>query len=432
MRFISGNKKAILRELHSVANSDAQSETESAVKAILADVKVNGDVALFRLTEEFDGIRLTDFRVPQHKLDCALDGVEVEFIEALEQAKANILSYHQKQKQSGFVDTEKQGVMRGQLVRPLEVAGIYVPGGTAAYPSSVLMNILPAKIAGVPRIIMVTPPGKDGLNPYILAAAKIAGADEIYQIGGAQAIAALAYGTESVPKVDKIVGPGNIFVALAKREVFGIVDIDMIAGPSEVVVVADETANPRFVAADLLSQAEHDKLARAILITTSEPFGQAVADEVEKQLQSLPREAIARASIANFGQVIVTESLEDAFDIMNEIAPEHLEIQLENPMDYLSYVKNAGSVFLGAYASEPLGDYFAGPNHVLPTSGTARFFSPLGVADFCKRTSFISYTKAALEREKDAIVMLAEKEGLTAHARAIQIRFEEDNGNENS
>ncbi|MBC1605372.1 histidinol dehydrogenase [Paenilisteria rocourtiae] len=432
MRFISGNKKAILRELHSVANSDAQSETESAVKAILADVKVNGDVALFRLTEEFDGIRLTDFRVPQHKLDCALDGVEVEFIEALEQAKANILSYHQKQKQSGFVDTEKQGVMRGQLVRPLEVAGIYVPGGTAAYPSSVLMNILPAKIAGVPRIIMVTPPGKDGLNPYILAAAKIAGADEIYQIGGAQAIAALAFGTESVPKVDKIVGPGNIFVALAKREVFGIVDIDMIAGPSEVVVVADETANPRFVAADLLSQAEHDKLARAILITTSEPFGQAVADEVEKQLQSLPREDIARASIANFGQVIVTESLEDAFDIMNEIAPEHLEIQVENPMDYLSHVKNAGSVFLGAYASEPLGDYFAGPNHVLPTSGTARFFSPLGVADFCKRTSFISYTKAALEREKDAIVMLAEKEGLTAHARAIQIRFEEDKGNENS
>ncbi|EUJ48157.1 histidinol dehydrogenase [Listeria rocourtiae] len=415
-----------------MANSDAQSETESAVKAILADVKVNGDVALFRLTEEFDGIRLTDFRVPQHKLDCALDGVEVEFIEALEQAKANILSYHQKQKQSGFVDTEKQGVMRGQLVRPLEVAGIYVPGGTAAYPSSVLMNILPAKIAGVPRIIMVTPPGKDGLNPYILAAAKIAGADEIYQIGGAQAIAALAFGTESVPKVDKIVGPGNIFVALAKREVFGIVDIDMIAGPSEVVVVADETANPRFVAADLLSQAEHDKLARAILITTSEPFGQAVADEVEKQLQSLPREDIARASIANFGQVIVTESLEDAFDIMNEIAPEHLEIQVENPMDYLSHVKNAGSVFLGAYASEPLGDYFAGPNHVLPTSGTARFFSPLGVADFCKRTSFISYTKAALEREKDAIVMLAEKEGLTAHARAIQIRFEEDKGNENS
>ncbi|WP_430535223.1 histidinol dehydrogenase [Listeria rocourtiae] len=432
MRLISGNKKAILQGLHSVANSDAQSETESAVKAIIADVKMNGDAALFRLTEEFDGIQLTDFRVPQHTLDCALDEVEAEFIEALEQAKANILSYHQKQKQSGFVDTEKQGVMRGQLVRPLEIAGIYVPGGTAAYPSSVLMNILPAKIAGVPRIVMVTPPGNDGLNPYILAAAKIAGADEIYQIGGAQAIAALAFGTESIPKVDKIVGPGNIFVALAKREVFGIVDIDMIAGPSEVVVVADETANPRFVAADLLSQAEHDKLARAILITTSESFGQAVAGEVEQQLQSLPREDIARASIANLGQVIITESLEDAFDIMNEIAPEHLEIQLENPMDYLSYVKNAGSVFLGAYASEPLGDYFAGPNHVLPTSGTARFFSPLGVADFCKRTSFISYTKAALEREKDAIVMLAEKEGLTAHARAIQIRFEEDNENENS
>ncbi|MBA3926685.1 histidinol dehydrogenase [Listeria rustica] len=432
MRFISGDKKAILEQLHSATSADTQVETEASVKAIIEDVKANGDAALFRLTEQFDGVRLTDFRVAQSLLDNALDHVEADFIKALEQAKVNILSYHQKQKQSGFVDTEKHGVMRGQLVRPLETAGIYVPGGTAAYPSSVLMNILPAKIAGVPRVIMVTPPGKDGLNPYILAAAKIAGADEVYQIGGAQAIAALAFGTESIPKVDKIVGPGNIFVALAKREVFGIVDIDMIAGPSEVVVVADATANPRFVAADLLSQAEHDTLARAILITTSAAFGQAVASEVEKQLQTLPREKIARASIANFGQVIVAESVEIAFDIMNEIAPEHLEIQLENPMDYLSYVKNAGSVFLGAYASEPLGDYFAGPNHVLPTSGTARFFSPLGVADFCKRTSFISYTKDALAKEKDAIVLLAEKEGLTAHARAIEIRFEEDDEDENS
>ncbi|MBC1531038.1 histidinol dehydrogenase [Listeria booriae] len=427
MRFITGSKEEILGQLHSFSGDDVQAETEAAVKAIIAEVRANGDDALFRFTERFDGVKLTDFKVPQDALEQALDQVEPEFIEALEQAKANILSYHQKQKQSGFVDTEKNGVLRGQLIRPLETAGIYVPGGTAAYPSSVLMNILPAKIAGVPRIIMVTPPGNDGMNPHILAAAAIAGADEVYQIGGAQAIAALAFGTDSIPKVDKIVGPGNLFVALAKREVFGIVDIDMIAGPSEIVVVADATANPRFVAADLLSQAEHDKLARAILITTSEQFGVSVADEVEKQLQTLPRVEIATASIANFGQVIVTETLADAFEIMNEIAPEHLEIQLENAIDYLSYVKNAGSVFLGAYASEPLGDYFAGPNHVLPTSGTARFFSPLGVADFCKRTSFISYTKEALAKEKDAIVLLAEKEGLTAHARAIQIRFEEEN-----
>ncbi|WP_185597479.1 histidinol dehydrogenase [Listeria booriae] len=427
MRFITGSKEEILGQLHSFSGDDVQAETEAAVKAIIAEVRADGDDALFRFTERFDGVKLTDFKVPQDALEQALDQVEPDFIVALEQAKANILSYHQKQKQSGFVDTEKNGVLRGQLIRPLETAGIYVPGGTAAYPSSVLMNILPAKIAGVPRIIMVTPPGKDGMNPHILAAAAIAGADEVYQIGGAQAIAALAFGTDSIPKVDKIVGPGNLFVALAKREVFGIVDIDMIAGPSEIVVVADSTANPRFVAADLLSQAEHDKLARAILITTSEQFGTSVADEVEKQLQTLPRVEIATASIANFGQVIVTETLVDAFEIMNEIAPEHLEIQLENAIDYLSYVKNAGSVFLGAYASEPLGDYFAGPNHVLPTSGTARFFSPLGVADFCKRTSFISYTKEALAKEKDAIVLLAEKEGLTAHARAIQIRFEEEN-----
>ncbi|MBC1898172.1 histidinol dehydrogenase [Listeria booriae] len=427
MRFITGSKEEILGQLHSFSGDDVQAETEAAVKAIIAEVRADGDDALFRFTERFDGVKLTDFKVPQDALEQALDQVEPDFIAALEQAKANILSYHQKQKQSGFVDTEKNGVLRGQLIRPLETAGIYVPGGTAAYPSSVLMNILPAKIAGVPRIIMVTPPGKDGMNPHILAAAAIAGADEVYQIGGAQAIAALAFGTDSIPKVDKIVGPGNLFVALAKREVFGIVDIDMIAGPSEIVVVADATANPRFVAADLLSQAEHDKLARAILITTSEQFGTSVADEVEKQLQTLPRVEIATASIANFGQVIVTETLADAFEIMNEIAPEHLEIQLENAIDYLSYVKNAGSVFLGAYASEPLGDYFAGPNHVLPTSGTARFFSPLGVADFCKRTSFISYTKEALAKEKDAIVLLAEKEGLTAHARAIQIRFEEEN-----
>ncbi len=399
---------------------------EEVVKAILADVKENGDRALAHYTEKFDHVALSEFRLSAADIENGFQQTAPEVIEALELAKANIVSFHEKQKQTGFVDAEKSGVIRGQLVLPMETVGIYVPGGTARYPSSVLMNALPAQIAGVKRIVMVTPSGPEGIPSAILAAAKIAGVDEIYQIGGAQAIAALAYGTESIPKVDKIVGPGNIFVATAKKILFGQVAIDMIAGPSEVVVLADESANPRFIAADLLSQAEHDTLARAILITTSQDLAQRVQTEVATQLALLPREEIARQAIEKHSALFVVADIETQFALMNEIAPEHLEIQLNDPLSHLSRVKHAGSVFLGAYASEPLGDYLAGPNHVLPTSGTARFFSPLGVEDFIKRTAFISYTKEALALEKDAVMVLAREEGLEAHARAIQVRFEEE------
>ncbi|OJG10132.1 histidinol dehydrogenase [Enterococcus aquimarinus] len=399
---------------------------EEVVKAILADVKENGDRALARYTEKFDHVALSEFRLSAADIENGFQQTAPEVIEALELAKANIVSFHEKQKQTGFVDAEKSGVIRGQLVLPMETVGIYVPGGTARYPSSVLMNALPAQIAGVKQIVMVTPSGPEGIPSAILAAAKIAGVDEIYQIGGAQAIAALAYGTESIPKVDKIVGPGNIFVATAKKILFGQVAIDMIAGPSEVVVLADESANPRFIAADLLSQAEHDTLARAILITTSQDLAQRVQTEVATQLALLPREEIARQAIEKHSAIFVVADIETQFALMNEIAPEHLEIQLNDPLSHLSRVKHAGSVFLGAYASEPLGDYLAGPNHVLPTSGTARFFSPLGVEDFIKRTAFISYTKEALALEKDAVMVLAREEGLEAHARAIQVRFEEE------
>lgn len=403
-----------------------EAQVEEVVKAILADVKENGDRALAHYTEKFDHVALSEFRLSAADIENGFQQTSPEVIEALELAKANIVSFHEKQKQTGFVDAEKSGVIRGQLVLPMETVGIYVPGGTARYPSSVLMNALPAQIAGVKRIVMVTPSGPEGIPSAILAAAKIAGVEEIYQIGGAQAIAALAYGTESIPKVDKIVGPGNIFVATAKKILFGQVAIDMIAGPSEVVVLADESANPRFIAADLLSQAEHDTLARAILITTSQDLAQRVQTEVATQLALLPREEIARQAIEKHSALFVVADIETQFALMNEIAPEHLEIQLNDPLSHLSRVKHAGSVFLGAYASEPLGDYLAGPNHVLPTSGTARFFSPLGVEDFIKRTAFISYTKEALALEKDAVMVLAREEGLEAHARAIQVRFEEE------
>ena len=415
-------KKYLAKQV--LASEEAQ--VEEVVKAILADVKENGDRALAHYTEKFDHVALSEFRLSAADIENGFQQTAPEVIEALELAKANIVSFHEKQKQTGFVDAEKSGVIRGQLVLPMETVGIYVPGGTARYPSSVLMNALPAQIAGVKRIVMVTPSGPEGIPSAILAAAKIAGVDEIYQIGGAQAIAALAYGTESIPKVDKIVGPGNIFVATAKKILFGQVAIDMIAGPSEVVVLADESANPRFIAADLLSQAEHDTLARAILITTSQDLAQRVQTEVATQLALLPREEIARQAIEKHSALFVVADIETQFALMNEIAPEHLEIQLNDPLSHLSRVKHAGSVFLGAYASEPLGDYLAGPNHVLPTSGTARFFSPLGVEDFIKRTAFISYTKEALALEKDAVMVLAREEGLEAHARAIQVRFEEE------
>lgn len=399
---------------------------ETQVSEMLQKIKIEGDTAIRSYTETYDHVTLADFRVSEAEMDAAYQSVEPAFIQAMTHAKRNITSYHEQQKRHNYMDANEPGIIRGQLIRPIAAVGVYVPGGTAAYPSSVLMNVLPAKIAGVPRITMVTPPSETGVNPYILAAAKIAGVTEVYQVGGVQAIAALAYGTESITAVDKIVGPGNVYVATAKKQVFGQVGIDMIAGPSEVVVVADAFANPRFIAADLLSQAEHDQRSRAILVTPSLQQATAVAAEVEKQLRDLPREAIAREAIATYGTAIVVNSLAEAFEVVNVIAPEHLEVQVTDAMSHLAAIHNAGSIFLGAYASEPLGDYLAGPNHVLPTSGTARFFSGLNVDDFCKKSSFISYTKDALKRDMNDVIYLAEKEGLDAHARAIKIRFEEE------
>lgn len=399
---------------------------ETQVSEMLQKIKIEGDTAIRSYTETYDHVMLADFRVSEAEIDAAYQSVEPAFIQAMTHAKRNITSYHEQQKRHNYMDANEPGIIRGQLIRPIAAVGVYVPGGTAAYPSSVLMNVLPAKIAGVPRITMVTPPSETGVNPYILAAAKIAGVTEVYQVGGVQAIAALAYGTESITAVDKIVGPGNVYVATAKKQVFGQVGIDMIAGPSEVVVVADAFANPRFIAADLLSQAEHDQRSRAILVTPSLQQATAVAAEVEKQLRDLPREAIAREAIATYGTAIVVNSLAEAFEVVNVIAPEHLEVQVTDAMSHLAAIHNAGSIFLGAYASEPLGDYLAGPNHVLPTSGTARFFSGLNVDDFCKKSSFISYTKDALKIDMNDVIYLAEKEGLDAHARAIKIRFEEE------
>ncbi|MBC6975661.1 histidinol dehydrogenase [Bacillus sp. Xin] len=396
------------------------------VREIVEQVRERKDEALISYTKTFDGAKITQFHVTKEEIEKANKYVDISFLEALQEAKKNIISYHEKQKRQSFVDCENEGVIRGQLIRPLQTVGVYVPGGTASYPSSVLMNVLPAKIAGVQKVIMVTPPGKEGIDPHILAAAEIAGVDEIYTVGGAQAIAALAYGTESIPKVDKIVGPGNIYVAFAKREVFGAVHIDMIAGPSEIVVIADKTGNASFIAADLLSQAEHDVRATAICITTCTELAKEIESEIKVQLQALPRREIARESIERNGAVLVVPSLEDAFQLSNEIAPEHLELHINEPMNALGYIKHAGSIFIGPYAPEPLGDYFAGPNHVLPTSGTARFFSPLSVDDFVKKSSFVSYTKEALQNVQHHITTLADKEGLHAHARAIQIRFEEE------
>lgn len=396
----------------------------TAVQKIIANVIANGDQALKDYEQQFDGVAIDKFKLDQATIDAAYDGLDPAVKDALLLAKRNITSFHEKEKATGFVDAEQPGVLRGQKLLPLNRVGLYVPGGTAAYPSTLLMSALPAKIAGVNEVIMVTPPQKDGINPAVLAAAKIAGVDAIYQVGGAQAIAALAYGTASIPQVDKIIGPGNVFVATAKKQVFGQVAIDMVAGPSEIGIIADETANPRQLAADLLSQAEHDKLARPILITTSQALAEAVSANVTSQLKVLPRTAIATASVENKGFIAVVDQVTDMFDLMNTVAPEHLEVQLANASQYLNLIKNAGSVFLGRYASEPLGDYVAGPNHILPTSGTARFSSPLGVYDFVKRTSFIQYTKPALAKEAKAITTLARVEGLEGHARAIESRFD--------
>lgn len=398
-------------------------EIEEAVEDILEDVRVNGDDALRRYSEKFDGVKVESFRVPQEELDEAYASVDGKLRDAMELAKKNIVSFHRLEVEKGFVDLSEPGIMRGQKVTPLESVGLYVPGGRAAYPSTILMSALPARIAGVGRIVMVTPPQKEGISRAVLAAARLAGVDEVYQVGGAQAVAALAYGTQSIPRVDKIIGPGNIFVAVAKKKVFGTVAIDMVAGPSEIGVLADESADPRQMAADLLSQAEHDPRARAMLITDSGKLAAEVSDEVERQLKVLPKEEIARRSIEDRGFIAVMDDRKEMFELMNEVAPEHLEVNLENPTQYLPLIRNAGSVFLGRYASEPLGDYVAGPNHVLPTGGTARFSSPLGVYDFVKRTSFIQFTEDALRADVGAITTLAREEGLEAHARAVESRF---------
>ena len=396
----------------------------SAVTDILNNVKQNGDDAVREYTLKFDGHMPSKFEISREEIDSSPDKCDRDFILALYKAADNIRDFHAPQKQQSWLEPKQNGVILGQRIRGLKRVGVYVPGGTAAYPSSVLMNVIPAKIAGVKEIVMVTPPQKDGTaNPDILAAAKIAGVDRVFLMGGAQAVAALAYGTQSVPKVDKIVGPGNIFVATAKKLLYGTVDIDMIAGPSEILIVADKSANPKFLAADLMSQAEHDKMASAILLTTSEETANETAKELSRQMQTLERRDIIEQSLNDFGAIIVCKDISEAVDFANELAPEHLELAVENPMEYIGRVDNAGSVFLGHYSPEPLGDYFAGPNHVLPTSGTARFFSPLSVDSFIKKSSFIYYTEPALSEAKDDIIKLAETEGLTAHANSIKVRF---------
>ncbi|MGV3030558.1 histidinol dehydrogenase [Streptococcus suis] len=425
MKRLSGTSQDIAALLYQeqVALNAETVSVEETVKEIMAQVAREGDAALKAYNLQFDGIGIDNLEVSQAQIDAAFEQIEPEILSALEGAKANIASYHQQQVEEGFEDQPSEGVLRGQLIRPLERAGVYVPGGTAAYPSSVLMNVIPAKIAGVEEIIMITPP-QETYNPAILVAARLAGVDKIYQVGGAHGIAALAYGTQTIPKVDKITGPGNIYVATAKKLVYGLVGIDMIAGPSEIGVIADETANPVFVAADLLSQAEHDRLARAILVTNSEVLAEQVELEIERQLQTLPREEIARASIEQNGRIIVTDTIEAMFDLMNLVAPEHLEIAMEDAYDYLPLVKHTGSIFLGHYTSEPIGDYYAGTNHVLPTSGTSRFYSALGVHDFIKRIQYTQYSKKAVQEASQAITNLAYSEGLAAHARAIEVRNE--------
>ena len=409
----------LCRDIRDEKNVDAQ------IDDIIRNVRERGDAALIEYAERFDRARLDALRVTQEEIDEAWDKTDEDFKTTLQMAHDNIAAFHSRQIARDFVITDQPGIVLGQRYTPIERAGVYVPGGTASYPSTVLMDVIPAKLAGVSEIAMVTPPGPDGkIAPAILAAAKVAGVTSIFKIGGAGAVAALAYGTQSVPKVDKIVGPGNIYVATAKRKVFGTVDIDMIAGPSEILVIADADCNPAYVAADLLSQAEHDRLASAVLVTTSEKLAFAVSAELERQLALLPREAIARASIEQNGKILLVNSLEEAAAISNAIAPEHLELSVEDPFALLPAIRNAGSIFLGRHVPEALGDYFAGPNHTLPTSGTARFSSPLGVDDFRKRSSFIYYSKDALGQVADRIVDFAKREGLDAHARSVSIRFD--------
>lgn len=413
---------AQVRERSNSTNKDVT----SVVSDIIENVRTRGDEAVKEYTVKFDGKAPEYFEVPKDEIFASTAQCDPEFIVTLKRAADNIREFHERQKQQSWLTTKENGVIMGQRVRGLARVGLYVPGGTAAYPSSVLMNAIPAKIAGVKELIMVTPPLKNGKpNPDIMAAAAIAGVDRVFLMGGAQAVAALAYGTESVPKVDKIVGPGNIFVATAKKLLYGNVDIDMIAGPSEILVLADESAKPKFLAADLMSQAEHDRLASAIMVTTSRKIADETVTELERQMQLLSRKEIIDEALTNYGVIIICDTMDKAVEMANELAPEHLEVCCENPMEYIGKLDNAGSVFLGNYSPEPLGDYFAGPNHVLPTSGTARFFSPLSVDSFVKKSSFIYYTESALKNDKEDIVRFANTEGLTAHANSITVRFED-------
>ena len=424
----SDTKKNLLEDLLKRSPNN-YGQYEASVKEILDKVKEEKDAAVFAYTAKFDGAELTadTIEVTDAEIEEAYAQVDDTLLTVIRKAKDNIESYHAKQRQNSWFDSKPDGTILGQKITPLHRVGVYVPGGKAVYPSSVLMNVMPAKVAGVDEIIMVTPPGKNGkVSPNTLVAAKEAGVDKIYKVGGAQAIAALAYGTESIPKVDKIVGPGNIYVALAKKAVYGHVSIDSIAGPSEILVVADETANPRYVAADLLSQAEHDELASAILVTTSEKLAHEVSDQVDGFLKELSRAEIISKSLDNYGYILLADTMEDVIDVANEIASEHLEIQTKNPFEVVTKIRNAGAIFIGEYASEPLGDYFAGPNHILPTNGTAKFFSPLSVDDFIKKSSIISYSREALQKVHKDIESFAKAEQLTAHANSIHVRFEEE------
>ena len=409
------------------ARTEPTVNVEATVAEIIANVRANGDKALFEYCEKFDKAKLDSLAVTKEEIDEAISLVEPEFLEIIKKAAINIRKFHEKQVRNSFIINDEDGVVVGQKVIPIDRAGLYVPGGTAAYPSTVLMDSIPAKIAGCREVVMVTPPNKEGkVNPVILAAASIAGIDRIFKVGGAQAVAALAYGTESIPKVDKIVGPGNAFVAEAKKQVYGVVSIDMIAGPSEILVVADGNSNPKHVAADLLSQAEHDRMASAVLVTDSAELADKVSEQLEIQIPQLERADIARESVDKNGKIIVAPTLMCAIDIANEIAPEHLELCVDNPFDYLDKIRHAGSIFMGRYCPEALGDYFAGPNHTLPTSGTAKFSSPLSVDDFVKKTQYTYYTKEALEKVAKDVAFFANKEGLGAHARSATVRFEED------
>jgi histidinol dehydrogenase len=427
MKITKANGKAEYALVENLKKRSGETDQKivDIVSTILKEVKENGDEAVREYTVRFDGAAPKKIVIEKEELQHYLDEVDDDFKTAIINAKNNIYDFHQRQAQQSWLTTQENGVIMGQRIRGLHRVGIYVPGGTAAYPSSVLMNAIPAKIAGVGEIVMVTPPGKDGNpNPNIMAAAAVAGVDRVFLVGGAQAVAALAYGTEKIPKVEKIVGPGNIFVATAKKLLYGTVDIDMVAGPSEILIVADKTADPSFLAADLMSQAEHDKMASSILLTTSSDLAKATVHEIEKQIKHLDRQAIIEESLNNYGEIIVCENLEQAIDFANELAPEHLELCISEPLKYIGKVDNAGSVFLGNWSPEPLGDYYAGPNHVLPTSGTARFFSPLSVDSFIKKSSFIYYTPGELRKAKDDIIKLANTEGLTAHANSIKVRFE--------